>query len=145
MLTGLAAGLHKVNAMPYTKERRRFTRFRFSSMVRVFTGEVELDCNLLDLSLRGFLIQCPSNWHPKAHTSFKLEWHIADVIKLEMNAEVIRIKDNYLGCEWKAHDAESYAHLTRLVEINLLDKKLMERELKALKADTGSSPFGDDK
>ncbi|MDE2109215.1 MAG: PilZ domain-containing protein, partial [Gammaproteobacteria bacterium] len=36
-------------------ERRRFQRFRFSSVVRVRQGDTVQECEMLDMSFRGFL------------------------------------------------------------------------------------------
>ncbi|MGH8278394.1 MAG: PilZ domain-containing protein [Gammaproteobacteria bacterium] len=117
-------------------ERRRFQRFRFSSVITVQRGDVTQECEMLDMSLRGFLARCPDSWQPAEGDKFKVEWRLADLIKLELDAVVMHVHDGRIGCTWEARDAESFAHLRRLVEVNLLDPKLVERELEALKAET---------
>ena len=121
--------------MPITdgSERRRFRRFRFPSIIRIRDGERAHDCRIIDLSSRGFRARCPRDWQPHSGTHFAVEWHLADIIKLEMQADVMRVKNGVIGCQWQAHDAESAAHLQRLIEISGLRKQARERELQALK------------
>lgn len=123
-------------------ERRRFQRFRFSSVIRVRLGDTVQECEMLDMSFRGFLARCPAGWQPADGDRLRVEWHLADLIKLELDALVVHVHGGHIGCTWESRDAESFAHLKRLVEINLLDSKLVARELEALKADTGSKHHG---
>ena len=116
-------------------ERRRFRRFRFNSVVRVLHGDLAWDCALLDISFRGFLARCPDGWQPSPGDRLRVEWRLAELIKLELDAVVMHAADGRMGCIWEARDAQSFAHLKRLVEMNLGDPKLMARELKALKAE----------
>ncbi len=115
-------------------ERRTSRRFRFPSIIRIREGEHVHDCKIIDLSLRGFRARCPSGWHPHNGTNFTVDWRVADVIKLDMQADVMRIKNGVIGCQWQALDAESAAYLQRLVDISRLRKKSRERKLEALKA-----------
>ena len=120
---------------PASAERRRFQRFRFSSVLRVQHGDQARDCALQDMSFRGFLARCPEGWQPAAGDRLRVEWRLAELIKLELDAVVMHAADGHMGCSWEARDAQSFAHLKRLVEMNLGDARLMARELKALKAE----------
>ncbi len=115
-------------------ERRRFRRFRFPSIIRIREGEHLHDCRIIDLSLHGFRARCPSGWRPDSGARLAVEWRVADIIKLDMQADVMRIKNGVIGCQWQAHDAESSAYLQRLIEISGLRKQARDRELEALKA-----------
>ena len=117
-------------------ERRRFQRFRFSSVIRVRQGDTVQECEMLDMSFRGFLARCPAGWEPAEGDRIRVEWRLAELIKLELDAVVMHVHDGHMGCSWEARDAESFAHLKRLVEINLLDSKMVARELEALKSET---------
>jgi PilZ domain len=116
-------------------ERRQTRRFRFPSIIRIRDGEGLHDCRIIDLSLRGFRARCPSGWQPESGKHFNVEWRLADVIKLEMQADVMRVKNGVIGCQWQAQDAESSTHLQRLIEISGLRKQARERELENLKAE----------
>lgn len=117
-------------------ERRRFKRFRFASVVRVQHGDLSRDCALLDVSFRGFLARCPPGWMPVPGDRLRVEWRLAELIKLELEAVVMHTEDDRMGCSWEARDAQSFAHLKRLVEINLVNPKLVARELENLKEDS---------
>jgi hypothetical protein len=116
-------------------ERRRFKRFRFASVIRVQHGDSTRDCTLLDVSFRGFLGRCPAGWRPSAGDRLRVEWRLAELIKLELDAVVMHTEEDRIGCTWEARDAQSFAHLKRLVEINLVNPKLVARELASLKED----------
>ncbi len=109
-------------------ERRLSRRFRFTSIMRIRDGDRLHDCKILDLSLRGFRARCPSGWRPHSGVHFTVEWRVADSIKLDMQADVIRVKNGVIGCKWQAYDAESSAHLQRLIAIRQLRKDARERE-----------------
>src|SRR5579872_6135861 len=114
-------------------ERRRFKRFRFASVIRVQHRDTTRDCSLLDVSFRGFLARCPAGWMPSAGDRLRVEWRLAELIKLELDAVVMHTEEDRIGCTWEARDAQSFAHLKRLVEINLVNPKLVARELANLK------------
>jgi hypothetical protein len=116
-------------------ERRRFKRFRFSSVIRVRHRDLEWDCALLDVSFRGFLARCPDGWLPVSGDRLQVEWRLAELITLELDATVMHAGGGHMGCSWEAHDPESFAHLKRLVELNLVNPKMVARELAALKAE----------
>lgn len=116
-------------------ERRRFQRFRFASVIRVRQGDAVQECEMLDMSFRGFLGRCPADWRPAEGDRLRVEWRLAELIKLELDAVVMHVNGEHIGCSWEARDPESFAHLKRLVEINLLDPKLVARELEALKGE----------
>jgi hypothetical protein len=114
-------------------ERRTSRRFRFPSILRIREGEQLHDCMIIDLSLQGFRARCPRDWQPRPGTHFTVEWSVADVIQLDMQADVMRIKNGVIGCQWQALDIESAADLQRLVDISRLRKKSRDRKLEALK------------
>ena len=116
-------------------ERRRYTRFRFASVIRTQHGDGYRECVLVDLSLRGFLATCPPDWLPLEGDRLRVEWRLAELITLDLDAVVMHAYDGRIGCTWEARDAQSFAHLKRLVELNLRDQKLVARELEALKAE----------
>ncbi|MGA9855862.1 MAG: PilZ domain-containing protein [Gammaproteobacteria bacterium] len=115
-------------------DRRLSQRFRFPSIIRIREGEHLHDCRIIDLSLRGFRARCPRGWRPQSGTHFTVEWRVADIITIDMQADVMRVKNGVIGCQWQAYDAESAAYLQRLVEISGLRKQARERELEELKA-----------
>jgi PilZ domain len=116
-------------------ERRRSRRFRFPSIIRIREGEKLHDCRIIDLSLRGFRARCPSGWRPDSGARLAVEWHLADIIKLDMQANVMRVKNGVIGCQWQPQDAESSAYLQRLIDISHLRKQARDRELENFKVE----------
>ena len=116
-------------------ERRRYTRFRFASVIRTQHGDGFRECSLIDLSLRGFLASCPPDWLPLEGDRLRVEWRLAELITLDLDAVVMHAYAGRIGCTWEARDAQSFAHLKRLVEMNLRDPKLVARELMSLKGE----------
>jgi hypothetical protein len=116
-------------------ERRRYTRFRFASVIRTQYGDGLRECTLVDLSLRGFLARCPEDWLPAEGDRLRVEWRLAELITLDLDAVVMHAYRSHIGCTWEARDAQSFAHLKRLVEMNLRNPKLVARELESLKAE----------
>ena len=114
-------------------ERRRFQRFRFDSVLHVRQGDGLQECVLLDMSFRGFLARCPRDWLPQSGERLEVEWQLAKMIRLELDAVVVHAGADRIGCTWEARDTESFAHLKRLVEMNLADHRLVARELEYLK------------
>jgi len=118
-----------------TPERRRYTRFRFASVIRAQHGDGFRECTLMDLSLRGFLARCPPDWLPAEGDRLRVEWRLAELITLDLDAVVMHAYAGHIGCTWEARDAQSFAHLKRLVEMNLRNPKLVARELESLKGE----------
>ena len=116
-------------------ERRRYTRFRFASVIRTRHGDGLRECALMDLSLRGFLARCPDGWMPAEGDRLRVEWRLAELITLDLDAVVVHADAGHIGCTWEARDAQSFAHLKRLVVLNLGDPKLVARELESLKGE----------
>lgn len=90
---------------------------------------------MLDVSFRGFLARCPADGHISPGDRLNVEWRLAELITLKMDAEVVHVAGDQVGCSWQARDAESFSHLKKLVELNLANPKLVARELEALKAE----------
>ena len=114
-------------------ERRRFHRVLFDAAARLVTPREVHDTRVVDLSLRGVLVQRPADWRPKPE-----EGVLVDILldhhgsHIRMHAEVAHIEPDHVGLHCRHIDVESAGHLRRLVELNLGDASLLERELSAL-------------
>ena len=118
-----------------TSERRRFQRIAFDAATELCQGERCWPAQLHDLSLKGLLLHRPQNWQDAdAALPFVARIRLADDAVLEMEVELTRTQDELLGFVCRHIDIESISHLRRLVELNLGDESLLERELAALGA-----------
>ncbi len=123
--------------MPPFTEKRRFTRIPFDAEIRIthpHTGSA-YDVQLLDISLKGALTTLPFAWQPEPGNIYLLELKLADSdtdIKLRMEACLVHAENDHLGFQYQQMDLDTATHLHRLIELNLGDEKLVERELAEL-------------
>jgi len=116
-------------------ERRRFSRipFHIEANIQAETGEKYLNCEVIDISLNGLLIVKPDNWAGKDSASHQVALLLENGLTvINMNTAVAHIDDTSVGFTCEHIDLTSISHLKRLVELNLGDEDLLQRELSAL-------------
>ncbi|MBI5461003.1 MAG: FHA domain-containing protein [Gammaproteobacteria bacterium] len=114
------------------EEQRRFTRIPFDAAAVLAKDGKEWPCELIDLSLKGALIGQPDNWNGHANEDYRLTLTLDDDVRIQMDVSVAHIGNRHVGLVCKDIDLDSITHLRRLVELNLGDATLLERELMAL-------------
>ncbi|MDP3846245.1 MAG: PilZ domain-containing protein [Pseudomonas sp.] len=112
--------------------RRRFQRIAFDAATELVQGEQRWDVELHDLSLKGLLIKAPANWHGDPERPFFASITLAPDTLVQMEVLQARNNNGLLGFVCEHIDLDSISHLRRLVELNLGDGSLLERELAAL-------------
>ncbi|AWI78794.1 PilZ domain-containing protein [Parazoarcus communis] len=119
-----------------SEQRRQYSRIRFSSGARLLVADRELNCAVLDLSLRGALLTFDGNL-----PALRLDERCLLEITLGDTRTVIRMEGNlahaegrHLGLTCREIDLDSITHLRRLLALNLGDADLLNRELAALVA-----------
>jgi hypothetical protein len=115
-----------------TNERRRFQRIAFDASTEIAQGDQRWTVELHDLSLKGLLVQRPENWSGDANQPFDASVRLSPDVYVRMEVTLARDKDDLLGFECRHIDLDSVSHLRRLVELNLGDEDLLERELASL-------------
>jgi hypothetical protein len=113
-------------------ERRHFWRAVFYSPARLTTHDGLAYVDLLDISLRGALVQVPDGWTGKANDDCLLQFDLGRDASISMWAVVSHVADDHLGLRCTSIDLDSITHLRRLVELNAGDPVVLERELSAL-------------
>ncbi|MFP6848534.1 MAG: PilZ domain-containing protein [Pseudomonas sp.] len=116
-------------------ERRRFHRIAFDAPTEIVQGERRWTVELHDVSLKGLLIKRPTDWNGDPNQPFEANIQLADDTRVRMEVVLTRTQDNLLGFVCRHIDLDSISHLRRLVELNLGDDSLLERELAALGED----------
>ena len=117
------------------QERRRFSRIPFDSDAHLNSksGELHLNCPVVDISIKGALIEKPDNWQGKVGSRYQLDIVIEQgQLVIKMDALVAHIDDEVIGFICDHIDLDSITHLKRLVELNLGDSELLQRELASL-------------
>jgi len=120
--------------MPDTyHERRRFDRIATDKTVRLRHGDAQFDGLVLDISLRGVLLEIQGDWRPRIdsrlHAEIQLE---GEEPGIAMDGEVAHVDGRRIGLHCTGIDLESASRLRRLVELNLQDDQLLERNLAQL-------------
>lgn len=114
------------------QQRRRFTRIPFDAEARLSAGERQWAVELLDLSLKGALIARPQGWNSKAEGPLRLELRLSEDALIVMDVSIAHQEADRLGLRCEDIDLDSITHLRRLVELNLGNPDLLERELASL-------------
>ncbi len=109
---------------------RRFSRIQFDSDAQLETPQQRLAARILDISLKGVLLEVPEDLELPENTAFSLHIPLLDQsMSIHMQAMPRHRHDQHLGCEWVGIDLDSMSSLRRLLELNLADSNLLEREL----------------
>lgn len=114
------------------QQRRRFTRIAFDAEACLSAGEQQWAVELLDLSLKGALVTRPDGWEAQAGGPFRLELQLGEDAAIAMDVSIAHQEDDRLGLHCEDIDLDSITHLRRLVELNLGNPDLLERELASL-------------
>lgn len=112
--------------------RRRFQRIAFDAATELVQGDQRWAVELHDLSLKGLLIKAPADWHGDPEQPFFASITLGTDTLVQMEVQQARNNNGLLGFVCKHIDLDSISHLRRLVELNLGDGSLLERELAAL-------------
>ena len=113
--------------------KRRFTRIPFAIGATLVCGERRLPAELLDISLKGALLDLSDPGAVGPGETVVLEVHLEDPqAVIVMPARVARLEGRQVGLAAGALDLDSMTRLRRLMELNLGDDDLVHRELAAL-------------
>jgi hypothetical protein len=116
-----------------TANRRRFSRILFQVEATLETPGGSIPVRIADLSLRGALVRPDPPAYVGVGTACSLRFALDDpeaVIRME--ATVVHHEGEHFGLACREIDLDSMTHLRRLVELNLGDMPLLNRELNAL-------------
>ena len=115
-------------------EGRNSHRVTFDSLVEFESGECQHVCELYDISLQGALIGACSGATPEAGTPCKLIIKLDETgtVKIVMQGTIAHKIENRVGIYCEDIDDVSMTHLRRLVEYNLGDVELVNRDFDAL-------------
>jgi len=113
---------------------RKFGRIHFDCFVKFEFDDSRLDCELIDISLKGALIHNCTGATPSDLSECKLILYLTEdhEIKIEMEGVVAHKHSNRIGIMCKHIDIDSMTHLKRLVEVNIGQPELLDRELSML-------------
>ena len=112
------------------KEKRQFQRFPFDARAIVRRGDGEWHTELLDISLKGVLVRHPDEFNVKLHEKLHIDVIFSNTQTLiTADVSLAHAEAGRIGFKVEMIDIESISHLRRLVELNLGNSDLLEREL----------------
>jgi hypothetical protein len=110
---------------------RHFSRIPFQANVQLYLHGVKEPriANLLDISLKGALIKTLTHNAPIKGQTCRLVLPLSHDEHIEMTGRIIHQEGLRIGIECQQIDVDSMTSLRRLVELNMGDPLLLEREL----------------
>ena len=121
-----------MNSAP-VKDHRQFARIRFDAKVQLEVGEQTYQVRLIDIALKGALVESSVAHVLALDDSCRLVLSLAhDGEGLTMAGKVVHLEAPLIGIECQNIDVVSLTRLRRLIELNSGDPSLMDRELSRL-------------
>ncbi len=87
---------------------------------------------MIDISLKGILLVCPDDWSGELNSSYRIEIELPGGVYISMSITLVHENSDELGATCEKIDFDSFTHLKRIIELNLGDAALLNRELSAL-------------
>ncbi len=120
-----------------TDDKRHFHRIIYNAQATLKGNQTSLVCNIIDLSLKGCLLRFDQPWSDALETLYTLTLQLSDSVQIQMELSVSHVIGNEVGFKCEHIDIDSIPKLRRLVELNLGDSALLERDLLALSEPSG--------
>lgn len=117
----------------HASEKRHFHRIVFDDAATLRFADKTLQGRIIDLSLKGALVRLDEP-HPELEIdeACELSFALAEDVTINMQARIRHKEGMRLGLHCEHIDLESVQHLRRLIELNLGDDTLLQRELGAM-------------
>jgi PilZ domain len=120
--------------MNNSTERRQFWRADFHAPAHATVLGRDHAVRVLDVSLKGALIEQVDDWLARAGQVCHLRIALAPSIVITMEARVAHIDGKHIGLRCDKIDLDSITHLRQLVERNAEDPHVLDRDLVKLVA-----------
>ena len=124
-----------------TGEKRNFSRIPFIADVQLHfvLPHAKLTASLLDISLKGALVETLQPATTLKSKACRLSLELGEGgERIVMEGTVVHHEGKLMGIECRHIDMDSMINLRRLMELNLGDENLLERELgEMMKAGAG--------
>ncbi len=117
-------------APPDSAALRHHSRISFDVQAYLRSETMVWQTQLIDIALKGALIARPADWEGAKGERYLLELLLDDDQALiRMDVTVVHVQADRIGLHCEHIDIDSITHLRRLIELNLGDPDLLEREL----------------
>ena len=113
-------------------DRRRFARIQYDGKCAFYTESGQIPMTVEDISLKGLLAKTKEHANILAGTCGVVTIDLEGNTVIEMPVTVSHHLGDCVAFKAGTMELDSVAHLRRLVELNLGDPELLERELENL-------------
>ena len=113
-------------------EKRVYNRIDFDKSVTLAVNDQSRTGQLLDISLKGAMLHIETGEDINIDTPCVLTIALSDAEMIEMQATVVWARDQQLGLHCDSIDLDSITNLKRLLELNMADPSLLDRDLASL-------------
>lgn len=125
-----------------SEQRRKFSRVQFQEGAMLQLAGHGLACEVRDLSLKGALLTCPAVDEASSAArrgeacELRLVLSGTGEVVVSMSGVIAHVEADdgrlHIGMRCREIDLDSITHLRRLVELNLGDAGILDREMAAL-------------
>ena len=113
-------------------EKRHFHRVGHDAAATLRHAGQTWTCTVMDLSLNGCLIELVEENPVEPERKYHLDIHLSPSIHIEMDATLSHQDGRHVGLHCVGIDSDSVGQLRRLIELNLGDSALLERDMREL-------------
>lgn len=115
-----------------SQDQRHFHRIAYDAPASLEIEGIVRNGRVLDISFKGCLVQLSAPAQLAPGQTGRLTLHLAPGRDIHMQVQIVHHHDRLIGMHCVELDLDSATELRRLVEFNLGDPALLERELHAL-------------
>lgn len=119
-------------AFEKSEDKRRFHRIFYHADALLTGSSQSYPSKIIDLSLQGCLLDVELADSGLPDDSYTLKFDLSEEISISMVVVATHVDGQRVGFRCEHIDIDSISRLRRLVELNLGDSELLERELAAL-------------
>ncbi|HET7845668.1 MAG TPA: PilZ domain-containing protein [Xanthomonadales bacterium] len=121
-----------MSALPVADNRRQFRRIPFDGEVRLYSDRAMWSTRLIDISLKGALVDRPEGWEGVNGKRQRLDLRVASGLIISVAGLIAHASPRFVGYRFDKIDLDSFVRLKRLIELNLGDPEMLNRELGSL-------------
>ncbi|WP_347986876.1 PilZ domain-containing protein [Methylomonas sp. AM2-LC] len=115
-----------------TEEKRRFHRALYNAEAVLISTNISIPCKIIDISLKGCLLAFAEPLNIQKGMLNTLNITLSDDESIIMDISAVHETGNHIGFICQHIDIDSITNLRRLVELNLGNSEILDRELIAL-------------
>ena len=116
----------------FAENKRHFQRILYSAQAQLSSETTSHECKIVDLSLKGCLLTFQQPCPVSRNTLHNLVLNLSEDACISMSLRLVHIEGHNAGFECQHIDIDSISSLRRLIELNLGNSQLLERDLASL-------------